>query len=180
MRSHVAAVLAVLLPSIALADDKISGIAIALDGDTILVFAGDCHPGSVAAVEAPCPGEPIRVRLFGIDAPEMSTRDGWYGRALLDALLKQGGDRVECHVVETDRRGRAVAHCKSAGRDLGAAMILHGWAVPFRAFTYRGNAPPWARFYYDHAERTSRTLRNGRWRFMPKIELPPAIEPEQP
>lgn len=61
----------------------------------------------------------LRVRIWGIDAPEMDTR-----RDLID------GQPVGCNPVDTDRYGRTVAQCwLPDGRDLACEMVRAGWAV---------------------------------------------------
>lgn len=56
----------------------IQSTAVALDGDTLWFCV--TAPEEVA-------GGCLRVRLWGISAPEMSRPEGWYARAALDELL---------------------------------------------------------------------------------------------
>jgi endonuclease YncB( thermonuclease family) len=77
-----------------------------------------------------------RIRLYGIDAPEMPghCRDGractpgdpFAAQAQLRGLIRGA---VTCRTVETDRHGRSVARCESAGRDLSCFMLASGHAV---------------------------------------------------
>lgn len=98
----------------------IAGQATALDGDTIAVTDAG---GTVSTV-----------RLFGLDAPEMTVwPDGAAARAAMDRAI--GGQPASC-----DRRGasgsRVVALCRAAdGRDLAETLIREGRAVPYRKFT---------------------------------------------
>ena len=107
-----------------------TGAAQAVDGDTLDV-------------------EGRRVRLAGIDAPEMAQtcpgadgqprRCGREARAALAAFI--GADVVTCRPVGRDRYDRTLATCAARGRDLSAWMVSSGWAVayagpdgaPFRA-----------------------------------------------
>lgn len=71
-----------------------------------------------------------QVRLAGIEAPARGTPQGRRAQELLNALLT---GRIECRQVdampgqdgfqETDARGRMVARCSVAGRDLGELML---------------------------------------------------------
>lgn len=115
----------------------LAGMPRAVDGDT-LSFAGR------------------RVRLVGIDAPELGqtcTRAGTSyacgreARRFLDDMLENG--RAECRGNEEDRYGRLLARCVSATTDLNAAMVRGGWAV-----AYGG---------YEREERAARDAHAGLW-----------------
>lgn len=85
-----------------------------------------------------------RVRLWGIDAPEMSQtcyrHDVAFecGRAARQALLQiiRGRD-VTCTPVARDRYGRTVASCRAAGDDLGSEMARAGWALDYARYSGR-------------------------------------------
>ena len=78
-----------------------------------------------------------RVRLLGLDAPELSQTcekpDGqsWpCGRAARDRmaqLLRQG--TVDCQPEDTDQYQRLLAYCTVGGADLGAIMVKEGLAI---------------------------------------------------
>ena len=110
--------------------------------------------------------ETLKVRLFGIDAPEM--RDwplGAHARAEMDKLVPAAGvARVTCRVLDRDSHGRPVALC-AAGlhRDLGAAMIAAGGAVPHRLYLHGPDAPVGLAARYDAAEAEARAARRGIW-----------------
>ena len=111
-----------------------------------------------------------RVRLWGIDAPELDQeckRDGasypcgQHARAALAALVAAG--EVRCETVNHDRYGRTVARCLVEGRDLGAEMVRLGWAVDF---------PRYSEGFYREQERDARKARRGVWadgEFMPPV-----------
>lgn len=98
----------------------LTGPAEAVDGDT-LDLAGE------------------RVRLLGIDAPELDQpcrRDGaawacgrWAQRELAARLR---GQVVSCEGAQRDRYGRLIATCRLGDRDLGRDLVREG-----RAFAYR-------------------------------------------
>lgn len=69
-----------------------------------------------------------RIRLFGIDAPEL---DDPGGRAAREALaLAIAGGRVSCTDTGARSYDRIVARCVNAkGYDLARIMVRSGWAV---------------------------------------------------
>lgn len=98
----------------------------------------------------------IRVRLRGIDAPELDQRCvrdgeeyrcGEEARDVLAALADRGP--VECRGWEYDRFGRLLAHCMAGETDLNRAMVERGWAVAY------GD--------YGAEEATARETRTGLW-----------------
>jgi endonuclease YncB( thermonuclease family) len=105
-------------PPVAAAGEVVSGPARVIDGDTIEV-AG------------------VRVRLFGIDAPEHrqacgAAESAWAcgdaAAAHLEDLVVPG---VRCVGHEHDRYGRLVATCDANGSDLGEQMVAAGFAWAF-------------------------------------------------
>ena len=133
------AALLVLLPAIAHAD--ITGPARVIDGDTLEI-------------------EGQRIRLHGIDAPEMRQpcwRDGkvWRcGGDAASALAEKIASRaVACEELDRDRYGRIVAKCAVAGVDLGEWMVANGWAVAYVYFSYE----------YTRAEQRAKSARRGIW-----------------
>jgi endonuclease YncB( thermonuclease family) len=83
-----------------------------------------------------------RIRLWGIDAPELgqpcaregATLDcGAFAKGLLSSLTSRG--QVECEKVDTDRYGRTVARCFVDGLDLGSMMVSAGWALDFERYS---------------------------------------------
>lgn len=89
-----------------------------------------------------CDGE--RVRLIGIDAPEMADsprcKDSRRARSDCDqerAVASRGYLRsltrgeVRCTVDGLDRYGRSLARCTSGGVDVNRAMVRAGMAVQY-------------------------------------------------
>lgn len=89
-----------------------------------------------------CDGE--RVRLIGIDAPEMADSprchdarkarsDCDQGRAIAsrDYLQSLTRGKVRCETVSRDAYARVLARCWSGGVDLNAAMVEAGHAKPY-------------------------------------------------
>ncbi|MXO75758.1 thermonuclease family protein [Altererythrobacter aerius] len=101
----------------------VTGTAQVVDGDTLRI--GD-----------------TKVRLFGIDAPEISqqcTRQGasW---ACGEASARQlrslvEGQQVACLVRGLDNYGRSVAVCSARAMELNRTMVAAGWAVAFRNYS---------------------------------------------
>ena len=102
-----------------------------------------------------------RMRLWGIDAPELGQECGRGGalyrcgeeaREVLGALLLGGG--VSCETVDQDRYGRMVVRCMANGKDLAAEMVRLGWAVDYHRYS-KGT--------YAAIEADARHHRRGLW-----------------
>lgn len=140
-----ALLLVLLLPPPAAAAEAFGGpVERVIDGDT-LVVAGRT------------------VRLWGVDAPELAqtctgdaTEPVWdcgrRSRLLLQALT--GSGPVAC-TVKGGHRGRVVAQCRAAGKDLGAEMVAAGMAL---------DDPAHSHGRYGAAEAAARRDRRGLWR----------------
>lgn len=82
-----------------------------------------------------------RIRLLGIDAPELSqmcSRDGAdfpCGRRSREALVALvGGRQVECSGRDRDRYGRLLATCSAGGTELNSGQVAAGWAVAYGGY----------------------------------------------
>lgn len=140
-RSTLVLILAFATPAGAL---TLTGQARVTDGDS-LVIAGE------------------RVRLHGIDAPEINQRCDVSGRnwacgewaaQVLAGIVSEGV--LDCKTVERDRYGRAVARCNVSGRDVGAAMVQAGAAMAYRKYSsdyigFEGDAKAEARGLWSGA-----------------------------
>ncbi len=80
-----------------------------------------------------------RVRLHGIDAPEMGQpcnangREWDCGRWARDFVRDQfDGQHARCEMIEIDRYGRVVATCDVGGQDMGSAIVQAGAAWAYR------------------------------------------------
>ncbi len=70
---------------------------------------------------------PDRVRIWGIDAPELSEAGGKASRDYLRGMI--AGKRLSCGLVERDRYGRRVMQCHLPnGADLACQMVAAGHA----------------------------------------------------
>ena len=101
---------------------SLSGQARVADGDS-LVLEGE------------------RIRLRGIDAPELAQRcrkagsDYACGSSARDALVAMvSGRPVICTGWERDRYGRLLAACSAGGVELNRELVSSGWAVAYGDF----------------------------------------------
>ncbi len=120
---------------------KLIGIPKVTDGDTIKLGK-------------------TRIRLFGIDAPEMKqecTLDGQIqncGIKARNALLKVIGEKeVRCEEIDRDRYGRVVAECFADSINLNAYMVREGWALAYIKYSKA----------YKKEESIARSERIGLW-----------------
>lgn len=102
-------------------DRPLEGSGRVLDGDT-LDIAG------------------VRVRLWGIDAPEkrQSCRAGgrgWSCGALAAAALRSRAIGLRCEGRGKDRYGRVLAVCFQGEEDVNAWMVAQGWALAWRRYS---------------------------------------------
>lgn len=103
-----------------------------------------------------------RIRLYGIDAPELgqecldhagaSYRCGEEARRVLRELI--GGRDISCDIVETDKYRRDVARCRVDNVELNREMVRLGWALAY----YRHSID------YVLAEAAARGGKRGIWR----------------
>ena len=119
------------------------------DGDTLTVATRD--------------GTRVKVRLYGIDAPEVrhERTPGQAGGAEARQALKSLtlGRTVRVDVVEADAHGRTVGVVFEAGVNINLAMVREGWAWAYRRYL----ATPYASEFIE-AEREARAKRLGLWR----------------
>ena len=121
---------------------QVRGIPLALDGDTLDL-------------------DGLRVRLFGVDAPEReqlcARSDGTRyacGQFAREALVDiAAGLPVVCTRRGVDAAGRMVADCSGHGGDLGSQLVEAGAALALREAT-----PD-----YNDEEDSARQARRGLW-----------------
>jgi endonuclease YncB( thermonuclease family) len=100
--------------------DTITGtVTRVVDGDTFWISSAD-----------------VRIRVWGLDAPETDQPGGSAATAALTRLIS--GQRLNCRQRDIDRYGRIVGQCFLADeRDITAVMIASGTAEEF--CRYSGN-----------------------------------------
>lgn len=94
---------------------------------------------------------PVKLRLVGLDAPELCQPHGPEARAALAAQAE--GRRASMRRHATDDYGRPLATLWIDGRDVGAALVRDGHAWSAR---WRDDPGPYAR-----EERAARAARRG-------------------
>ncbi len=123
------------------ADTSINGFAEVIDGDTLRINTK-------------------RIRLFGIDAPELRQlcldggkpyQCGVQSKTALERRI--GGSRINCLEKDRDRYGRVVAICKISDLDLNSWMVREGMALAYRRYTSA----------YVGDERIARSKKLGLW-----------------
>lgn len=101
---------------------------------------------------------PERIRLFGVDAPEVrrgQTAAEPFAYEARDELVRLTRGRVACRPVDRDRYGRIVAKCWSDRTpDINAALIRSGFAVEYRRYS---------KGLYGPAEEEARRAGRGSW-----------------
>lgn len=102
----------------------------------------------------------VRVRLFGIDAPEIGQpcsaqgREWDCGRWARDMVRDQfEGQRATCQEQDVDRYGRVVATCQVNGVDMGGHIVSAGWAWAYRQYSS----------LYDLDEKAAAVVGRGLW-----------------
>jgi endonuclease YncB( thermonuclease family) len=108
------------------------------DGDTFSVRAG---------------AQEYRVRLSGVDAPEIGQRFGQESRSRLRALIF---DRtIDVRPVGVDQYGRVLACPIVDGRNVCDTMVAEGWAWQYRQYSHDARLAA--------LEQQARTARRGLW-----------------
>jgi endonuclease YncB( thermonuclease family) len=116
----VAVVLASLLSVGASRAVLVGTVARVVDGDTLVVQLAS---------------GPIRVRLYGIDAPEHNQAGGAEATTALASLVS--GARVELEPISQDRYSRMVARVLRGPLDVNAEMVRRGEAWVYRHYLRR-------------------------------------------
>lgn len=116
------------------------------DGDTILMTTKEQSK--------------MKVRLYGIDAPETGRPEQPYARIARRTLMyKVMGREVTAEIMESDKYNRAVAIIRYQGRDINREMVADGMAWAYRQYLQG----PYVSQYID-SETRARTHHKGLWR----------------
>lgn len=119
------------------------------DGDTVLLTTREQSK--------------LKVRLYGIDAPETKKPDKpgqTYGVIAKRTLMyKIMGRKVTAEIVDIDQYKRAVAIIRYAGRDINREMVAEGMAWAYRQYLQGAYESE-----YINSETRARSHRAGLWR----------------
>lgn len=126
---------------------KVIGVS---DGDTITVL----RQGN----------KQVKIRLYGIDAPESSQPHGKASKANLSGMVF--GKVVEIEPTDTDRYGRTVGRVIVGGVDANAKQIEAGYAWLYRQYCKGSRCSDWAAL-----ESRAKASRSGLW--ADKSPMPP-------
>jgi len=145
-----ACLLTILCAADCLAARTIEGVVRAVyDGDTVLLATRQ--------------ESRLKVRLYGIDAPETAKPDmpgqpfGAIAKRTL--MYKIMGRQVAAEIVDIDQYHRSVAVIRYAGRDINREMVAEGLAWAYRQYLQGAYASE-----YIGAEERARSKRSGLWR----------------
>jgi endonuclease YncB( thermonuclease family) len=123
------------------------------DGDSLSIFSGK--------------GVQERVRLYGIDCPELAQNGGEEARAFTRSLVFL--EEVRLNVMDTDKYERSVAVVTLAdGRILNEELVKNGHAWVYGAFCDTPRC-----LYWRGLEKQAKAQKLGLWR--DKKPLPPWI-----
>ena len=115
----------IFLFALKLQPDYISGKANVVDGDTIKING-------------------IKIRLSGIDAPELKQRCKWkngeyylcgeFSKSFLD-FIEYEGVVIKCEYSNKDKYGRILGTCYHGKRDINSYMVVMGAAVAYKRYS---------------------------------------------
>lgn len=78
-------------------------------------------------------GEKLKVRFYGIDAPESAQKYGQYCKNMLSDLLK--GKEIKLDIKDKDKYGRIVGIVYANGEDINKTMVRNGCAWSYQNYT---------------------------------------------
>ena len=119
-----------------------------IDGDTLWVVSED--------------KQRHKIRLWGVDAPELNQSWGSQSKRALDTLV--GDKQVKCELIERDKFKRQVAIVYLGQLDINQLMVATGNAWVFRYYNKE-------KYYQD--EKQARDSRQGLWRLPKSERIPP-------
>lgn len=126
----------------------------------ILLFVSSCDADTFeGTVERIIDGDTFimsgaRIRVWGINAPEIKEPYGPIAKAALARIVAQDA-HFKCDIKDNDRYKRVVALCKNKYGDIGEALVRDGHAYDW---------PRYSGGHYYQAEHEARAVRAGLWR----------------
>ncbi len=125
-------------PTVQNDDGFLARVKFLSDGDSFVIFKAQ---------------ETLKVRIYGIDAPEIHQKSGKESRDNLKKII--GRSQVFLIPKARDKFGRMVAQVLVDGQDIGQKQIQDGYAWAYR--------PEWNDLDYETAENEARTQQKGLW-----------------
>ena len=113
-----------------------------IDGDTITILNSE--------------NKQIKIRLYGIDAPEKDQDCGKISRNYLSELV--AGKTIDVNVINIDRYGRSVGRIKIDDKEVAEEMLKAGLAW---VYTYYCKIPECE--YWKELETQAKTAKVGLW-----------------
>ncbi len=120
------------------------------DGDTIQVLTAD--------------KKQVKIRLYGIDAPEKRQAHGKTARLYLAAHVAEND--VEIEPITKDRYGRTVAIVKVGKSNICKVMVWGGYAWVYKKYCKKPFCEQW-----EKVEAEARAKKRGQWQ--DKKPVPP-------
>ena len=108
-------------------------------GEAYAARSESISDGDTLWVEPEAGGAPRKLRLLGVDAPELCQSGGVAAREALRALVMQRRLRVQVQYL--DDYGRGLARIEVGGQDVAEALVSQGWAWSSR---WRHSLGPYA------------------------------------
>ena len=114
--------------------------------------------GDTVAARIDGQGQEIRIRLYGIDAPEKRQAYGQQATQALQSLTS--GRKAEMEAMDKDRYGRTVAMIRTdKGKDVNGEMVASGMAWVYPRYCRASVCGRW-----EMLERSARAAKLGLWR----------------
>ena len=112
----------------------IAGNVLAWPGQIVSVTDGD-------TIKVLHDGQQVKVRLYGIDAPEKKQAFGQAAKSQLQALVT--GKQIDIEPVDIDRYGRTVGIVKADGTVINGEMVKSGCAWVYEQYCRRAACRDW-------------------------------------
>lgn len=139
-------------------DKKTAKVVRVVDGDTLDIDLGDET------------GPSTRVRLLGIDAPELAAHFGERSHDYLTARSLNQPVTLQLDETETrerDKHGRLLAYVYLPNNEcVNESLIRDGMAYAYRTYPHGLSAQ------FETAERVARSNRNGMWKAVTVEQMP--------
>jgi len=112
-----------------------------VDGDTYVLSTGE------------------KVRMIGIDAPEMSTYFGKDAKKHLKQLIEGETIRIEADVMnqDKDKYGRLLRYTFLNNQDINQKMVCDGYAIAYTRFKFNKKTQ------YIYCQKTATENKQGMW-----------------